>query len=290
MNGNALDELLQQPGIWRGGEQARSTGLQHISSGFGELDQALPGGGWPLGALTELLHEQAGIGELRLFMPALARLSRQGRWVAMIAPPYIPYAPALAACGMDLSRLLLVHPRNPKEGLWALEQALRTGTCAAVLAWPREIDERNLRRLQLAAETGRSWGVLFRPRAAAGDASPAALRLEAEPDEEHTLLRLLKCRGGAAGVALRLDLERSSLLASTSPAPCAAAAETPKLPQPLPRRPVRGLSQFRGRRPPPVRSRPQLELPLITETTAAPAVPPPRPVQAGWSLRWPRRK
>ena len=36
----------------------------------------------------------------------------------------LPYAPALAAAGVDVSRVLLVHPKNHQEQLWATEQAL----------------------------------------------------------------------------------------------------------------------------------------------------------------------
>lgn len=208
MSNHALNDLLQQPGIWRAGDPAVRTGLEYVNTGYRVLDQALPGHGWPLGALTEILHDHAGIGELRLLMPALARLSRSGRWIVLVAPPHIPYAPALAASGIDLSRLLLVHPRETGEHdhLWAIEQALRAGTCAAVLAWPGQIDGRQLRRLQLAAETGRCWGVLFRD-AAAVNPSPAPLRLQLEPaDNDAVRIRLLKCRGAASGTELTLPL------------------------------------------------------------------------------------
>src|SRR5690625_3239124 len=134
MSNHALNDLLQQPGIWRAGDPAVRTGLEYVNTGYRVLDQALPGHGWPLGALTEILHDHAGIGELRLLMPALARLSRSGRWIVLVAPPHIPYAPALAASGIVLSRLLLVHPRETGEHdhLWAIEQALRAGTCAEI--------------------------------------------------------------------------------------------------------------------------------------------------------------
>ncbi|MDN5850905.1 MAG: translesion DNA synthesis-associated protein ImuA, partial [Nitrococcus sp.] len=135
-----LNELLNEPGIWRAGERQRETGLEHVTSGFPALDAALPGGGWPRGALTEILHEHAGIGELSLLMPALARLSQRDQWIALIAPPYLPYAPALADHGVNLSRLLLIHPGNTTNALWAVEQTLRSGTCAAVLVWPRRVD------------------------------------------------------------------------------------------------------------------------------------------------------
>ena len=202
---HALEPLLRHPGIWRAGT-SRPAGDGHLPTGFPELDAALAGGGWPVGALSEILHDGSGIGELRLLMPALARLSRGGRWIALIAPPYIPYAPALASYGVDLSRLLLVHPRDATDALWAVEQALRSGTCGAVLAWPARVDDRSLRRLQLAAEQGGALGLLFRSGAAGH--SPAALRLRLEHNAQGLVARLLKCRGGMQCQEVVLDLER----------------------------------------------------------------------------------
>jgi hypothetical protein len=99
--------LDQHPGIWRGSELAR-TGCPGIASGFAALDAELPGGGWPCGALTEILPQHEGIGELRILGPALAQLAAQGKFIAWIAPPYLPYAPALAAAGIGLERVLIV--------------------------------------------------------------------------------------------------------------------------------------------------------------------------------------
>ena len=232
---NALNELLQQPGIWRGAEVQQQTGLHHVGTGFPELDDNLPGGGWPQGALTELLYEQPGIGELRLLIPALARLSREGRWLALIAPPYIPYAPALAGLGVDLSRVLLVHPRTDRDALWAVEQALRCGTCGAVLAWPRAVDERSLRRLQLAAEEGGSWGVLFRRSDAAGHPSAAALRIALKNRANGLALQLVKCRGGRPQREVVVDL--NAVRRNPRPTPAQEAA-TVAVPRPVPPRPM----------------------------------------------------
>ncbi len=200
-----LDNLLRHPEIWRtdrGGVAPHGA----LPTGFAALDQALPAGGWPLGALTEILVPGMGAGELRLVMPALARLSRGGRWIAWIAPPHIPYAPALAAWGVDLSRLLLVRTRSEADALWAAEQALRSGSCGAVLAWPATVEDRSLRRLQLAAETGECWGLLFR-KARIHQRSPAAVRLKLEPFSRGTLVQILKCRGRGPSAPLVIDLE-----------------------------------------------------------------------------------
>jgi hypothetical protein len=166
----------------------------------------LPGGGWPGDALTEVLSAHEGVGEVRLVLPALARVVGEGRWLAWVGPPYLPYAPALAAAGVDLGRVLLVRPPDGGEALWAVEQALRSGVCGAVLAWPdgAVVDGRLLRRLQLAAGVGRAWGVLFRSPERAREPSPAALRLLVEPSRAGMTARILKCRGRGPSTPLRL--------------------------------------------------------------------------------------
>jgi hypothetical protein len=226
-----LAALLKRPDIWRGGEAA-GVAIPSIPTGFPALDALLPGGGWPRGALTEILCEGEGIGELSLLAPALARLSRQDLWLAFVAPPYLPYAPALAAVGIDLARVLMIRPARSGDILWAMEQALRSGSCSAVLAWPPFLTERAARRLQLAAEAGRGWGVYFSPATPATAPSPAALRLLLSPARrsdpakgtlpENTAgaslasavasplcklrVAILKRRGGAVPAPLLLDI------------------------------------------------------------------------------------
>lgn len=186
---------MQHPGIWRGNQRAQ-TAEEALPTGFAALDALLPGGGWPRGALTELLIGRQGIGELRLLIPALARLSEAAGWLAWVAPPYVPYAAALTAVGIDLKRLVVAKPPSEADAWWTAEQVLRSGTCGALLAWLRAADERRMRRLQLSAETGHTWGVLFRHAHAAQDRSPAALRLLLEPAAEGLAVRILKRRGG----------------------------------------------------------------------------------------------
>ncbi|HEX9179172.1 MAG TPA: translesion DNA synthesis-associated protein ImuA [Burkholderiales bacterium] len=174
----ALQQVLQHPGIWRGNDLSRVE-LPSVPTGFPRLDAELPGGGWPRGALTEITFEGEGIGELSLLTPALAALSRDELWIVLVDPPHLPYAPALARAGVELSRLVLV--RGGTQTPWAAETALRSGSCAAVLAWPGTVNERELRKLQLAAEAGGSWGVYFLPASASPSTSPAALRLHLAP-------------------------------------------------------------------------------------------------------------
>ena len=164
------------PAIWRGGDCApEPTALPGLP------DAGLPGGGWPTGALTEIVLEREGIGEIRLALPALARLQAQGRDVVWIAPPHVPYAPALATAGLDLARLLVVHCKNSPDQLWAYEQALRAPECGAAFAWLGAHDDRVMRRLAVAAREGRTWGVLWRRPGQHAIASAASLRLALAP-------------------------------------------------------------------------------------------------------------
>ena len=185
-----LARLLEHPAIWRGRSAAQQPGL---SSGFAALDEHLPDKGWPRTGLIEILVSHFGSGELTVLLPALAALTRVrgARWCVWVAPPLMPFAPALAAGGMVLERVAIVGGARP---LWAFEQTLRSGACDAVLAWARRPMPRETRRLQLAAERGRTLGVLFRPRRAAREASAAVLRLSLEPLPAGVRVTLLKGR------------------------------------------------------------------------------------------------
>jgi cell division inhibitor SulA/protein ImuA len=182
--------------LCRGARAAADGRATATPSGLAALDAVLPDGGWPRGAVTELLADTAGIGEIGLLLPVLAGLSRAGLTLAWIAPPYLPCAPGLAQGGIDLARLLLVGARDDHEALWAAEQALRCPAIGAVLLWPAAATERCVRRLQLAAESGGSLGFLFRPPAAAAAPSPAALRLRLCPQRAGLEIRIIKARGG----------------------------------------------------------------------------------------------
>jgi hypothetical protein len=200
---HALEAVLNHPAVWRGSECARIA--PSVSTGFAELDVELPGGGWPAGAITEIYAERTGVGEMQLTMPAVARLTQTGRWVTVVAPLHVPYAPALAGHGVHLDRLLLIGTQNADDNLWACEQALRAPCCGAVLLWQDHLSERALRRLQLAAESAGTVLFLFRS-ARVAPASPAALRLHVSRADNRTIVRILKRRGGGLPRPIALDL------------------------------------------------------------------------------------
>ena len=201
-----LADILADARVWKLKDASAAPARPVWSTGKSSLDARLPGGGWPTASLIEVLLDDTGLGEVQLFLPALVACQRAATrdsgdapWLVWIAPPHEPYAPALAQSGIELKRLLVVRPTTAVEALWAAEQALSSGVCAAVLLWLKGTDDRWLRRLKLAAEAGGSLGVLFRPEKHRFEASPANLRIVISRGEPCARVDLLKVQGGRPG-------------------------------------------------------------------------------------------
>jgi cell division inhibitor SulA/protein ImuA len=206
----SVAELAKLPGVWSGGA------LEHalhpvVPTGHAALDRELPGGGWPTGTLSEVLHDGVGIGEVRFLANALAHAAQGERMIAWIGAPHLPYAPALAEAGIPLERCLVVHPENREDALWAAEQALKSGACGAVLLWlPHgQNDYAWLRRLQIAAEAGRSIAVHFRAAADERLSTPAHLRVMVARVEGALKLRIPKRRGPPLDSPIALDIRQA---------------------------------------------------------------------------------
>jgi protein ImuA len=196
------------PGVWRA-DQLGHGGVASLPSTFPELDAQLPGGGWPLGMLTELIAREPGIGELRLVVPVLRRLTRERKVAILLGPPHVPYAPALTAFGIDLDHLIIVQTTQAADRLWAVEQALRSASFGTLLAWLPQARTRpeHLRRMQLAAQGTRGPVFLFRQLPAQFEASPSPLRLLLLPRPGQQLsVQILKRRGPLLAEPLLIDL------------------------------------------------------------------------------------
>jgi hypothetical protein len=223
----ALAQVLERSDIRRGDAFAVAP-APTFATGFPALDAELPGGGWPRGALTELLPQRAGIGELGLLLPALAALTAAGQTVVLIAPPHCAHAPAWAAAGIRLDCLRLVFPRRPRDALWAGVEALRCGGVAATLLWLDELfrdalPANSLRRLQVAAGEGGGGAFCFRPPQLAATASPAPLRLQLQAAGRQLRVQLLKRRGPPARQAILLDIARPAGFVQSVPHAVAGA-------------------------------------------------------------------
>ena len=229
-----IEQLLESNrNLWRGRDH-KGESSDTIATGFAELDTMLPAGGWPMQGLIEMVSERWGVGELQLFLPLMRHLIARGSWVLWIAPPYSPYAPGLAQAGIDLRRILIVGGSNAplkseafygkksasepvsserlssKEALWSMEKALQTQHCGLVLAWHSQLPQPTLRRLQLAAITGKTLGVVFMSKNS--EHSPSSMRLKIKSSESdgaepaYAEVGLLKARGSYRQSTARINL------------------------------------------------------------------------------------
>jgi cell division inhibitor SulA/protein ImuA len=199
------------PALWRGAQLARPHG-KTVDTGYAALSSELPGGGWPVAALVELLVQQPGIGELRLLQPALVEVSK--RPIALLQPPHIPNSLAFSFLGLPLDKLMWVRSKTTADALWSAEQILRARSCGALVLWQQHIRTDALRRLHLAAQATETLFFLVRPLASAADASPAALRLGLRSSGGGVAVDVIKRRGPDRIGALSVTLQPSPVLLS----------------------------------------------------------------------------
>jgi protein ImuA len=199
------------PSLWRASQLARGRG-RTVETGYPALSTELPGGGWPVGALVDLLVQQAGVGEVRLLRPALSALGE--RPIALVQPPHLPDGLGLSYIGLSLERLLQVKAPKTADALWSAEQILRAGSCGALILWMQSVQASSLRRLHLAAQSSETLFIMVRPLAAAQDSSPALLRLALRPAAEGLVVDIVKRRGPVRAEPLSISLQPTPVLFS----------------------------------------------------------------------------
>ena len=186
-------------GLALGADESTGPG---IATNFAVLDAFLPWRGWPVGAMTEIMTDTTGCGEMSLLLPAMARLTQEKRPILMIGAPHALYAPALTQAGVDPSRVTQINPsstsKQAKENLWSAEQALKTGLPGMVVLWTaasQSVAPEVLRRLHLSTLGRDTMLIHFRGKSSMSQPSPAWLRFGFAADDTHIRLQVLKCRG-----------------------------------------------------------------------------------------------
>ncbi|WP_076997627.1 translesion DNA synthesis-associated protein ImuA [Variovorax sp. KK3] len=200
--------------LWSGDALGRADG-QVIGTGHAALDAELPGGGWPVGAMTELLQAEPEAHAWQLLLPALARaVEERSGPVVLVGAPQEPFGPALASQGLPVESLLWVRCEAASARLWACEQALRCADVTAVLAWLPQARVGELRRLQLAAAQHEALLFVLRPDTMAQASSPARLRLQLQRCEEDATqldVHVLKRRGPPLAKPLQLPARHARM-------------------------------------------------------------------------------
>ncbi len=205
--------------VWRAGELG-GVSQSAQATGYAGLDAALPGSGWPQGALIELLQPQAGVHEWGLLAPALAAVqhAQPARWLVLVGAPRLPFGPALGAQQLQMLQLLNVHgrPGDAPSLLWATREALQCAEVSAVLAWLPDARSTHLRRLQIAAHAHHKLLFVFRPLRAQQESSPAPLRLRLEgalSEAGNLQVDVFKRRGPPLAAPVLLDTRPARLTA-----------------------------------------------------------------------------
>jgi protein ImuA len=172
------------------------------------VDDVLPWGGLPRGALHEIVA--SGPGAAEGFASALLARFIDGRGPALwcLARGDL-FGPGLGAFGLGPDRLIVARARHGDDVLWAMEEGLRSGAPGAVLGEPRGLDLAAGRRLQLAARAGGVACLVLRLSEITTSETSAAVtrwRVSAAPslplDDFPGLgmprwrVELLRCRGG----------------------------------------------------------------------------------------------
>lgn len=196
--------------VWCGEEMARQEAV--VASGFAALDAALPGGGWPVGSLVELLQARPEQHVWQLLAPALAAHGQASQPVVLVGAPLQPFGPSLQAQGLAPQRLLRLNADKPAARLWAAEQALRCADVAAVVAWLPQAKSAELHRLHLAAQQHGKLLFVLRGLQVRHESSPARLRLCVEGTDK-LQVHIVKRRGPPLVQPLELPAHPARLAA-----------------------------------------------------------------------------
>ena len=209
--------------VWRG-DQLGSPVNAVLSSGFAALDAELPGGGWPCGALTEILTAQFSILEWRLLAPALSQVGQVGRGdrgaqtIVVVGPPKAPHVPGLRHDGIDDRQLVWIKADTPAERLWSTEQLIKSNAFGALIAWLPQVRQEQIRRLQVLSAHCQGPVFLCRPVSVASESSAAPLRVHARVGMDWELhVEILKRKGPPLAEILRLESMPGGLKAVITP-------------------------------------------------------------------------
>ncbi len=152
-----LQSKIHHPGVWH------ATGYcqpKVIRTGRTDFDACLPAGGWQ----SEVIYEVANNHQhafLTLLQPALLQLSETQQWLLLLNPPRWFLEQLNQDCPSLIEHVLVVHGKAEFDTLWATEQALRQSNSACVLAWPEQMNTRDIQRLKLAARKSQSLCFMF---------------------------------------------------------------------------------------------------------------------------------
>jgi cell division inhibitor SulA len=115
-----------------------------------------------LSQITEIIVRGEAWNNIQILLPLLAQLSHDQRWLAWVAPPTLLPKAELKAAGFDLNKIILLKPDAQHDTMSLARQALKSGTCHAVISWFGALADDQLNQLAQAAELGNSRAFLIK--------------------------------------------------------------------------------------------------------------------------------
>lgn len=166
-----------------------------IPTGMDVLDGMLPDGGWPRAGVVEVTESGDRADAMELFMPALARVTHQGRGVVLVAPPYSARKRIFTDMAVNPVGVMQINTHPGRSTLWTVESLMESGDYGVIMAWPGCNTELMDMRLQKAATQGRVLCVLFRPLCQGRAVSAISVRLGVDVDDAGRTVYLVNGRG-----------------------------------------------------------------------------------------------
>ncbi|BCD95808.1 hypothetical protein [Marinagarivorans cellulosilyticus] len=199
-----LARALARVDIWRGFKLDAATATTTEPTGFTALDATLRNGGWPEDGLIDLALQSNG-SEWLLWLPWLQNQMRAGHTIALINPPWLPYASSLIQSGLLLDQLLIVTPQTTAQWLACWRDVAQAKVCSGVFAWANTLSYPELRKCHLLASEAKGIYAIHRPWLSQRQSSPAALRLGLGWQNGALQCQLLKQKGCVAGQQVPLQ-------------------------------------------------------------------------------------
>ncbi len=197
-----------------------TTKKELFSTGSTTIDRLLPRGGLQADAITEWIADGDGAASLAM-IAARSRLQQSAGPLVVVGGPGTFYPPAAAALKIPTDRILWVRPIRHADVVWAIDQSLRCEMTAAVWAYVGpNLDDRDARRFQLAAETGNTPGLFIRPPAVRGRPSFTDVRFHVAwspaNKNQSAIVTLDRCRGGPIGKSVLVSIDHQARIQTPS--------------------------------------------------------------------------
>jgi len=162
-----------------------------VSTGASQLDGFLPEGGWSNCELSEIVCDHFETG-FQLLLPLLAKADAENRWITMVSPPANLDQSLFNYYGIDMSRVLFIHPKGDVDDKSTMNNALKHGKSDVVIFWTKNLAARFLAQWRKSVKQGSCAGVIIHEKGKSHGSRSVAVTIEAACRENDISLKYSK--------------------------------------------------------------------------------------------------